>query len=199
MPPQYDPQTMGGAAQPPALPARQPQVASGRRISRAPMGGFLAATSFQPAFVFKMKLNSCTVPIHITNVSIPNLIHIVRMFFEIRTHYATKLLHFFTKFLFCIYTGIVLLFHGICIFSYVNSWIESSVKMPDPDQAVSAVILLGNFLSIARQVSANFSADREQEEMQKITYLRAAVASVLAYSLQNLDTCALCNVHVARL
>ncbi len=40
-----------------------------------------------------------------------------------------------------------------------------------------------DFLSIARQVSANFSADREQEEMQKVTYLRAAVASVLAYSL----------------
>ncbi len=39
------------------------------------------------------------------------------------------------------------------------------------------------FLSVARQVSANFSADRKQEEMQKVTYLRAAIASVLAYSL----------------
>ncbi len=51
--------------------------------------------------------------------------------------------------------------------------------MPDPDEAVSAVILLGYCRSIARLVSA----DREEEEMQKATYLRAAVASVLAYSL----------------
>ena len=51
--------------------------------------------------------------------------------------------------------------------------------MPDPDEAVSAVILLGNCRSIAQLVSA----DREQEEMQKATYLRAAVASVLTYSL----------------
>ena len=100
------------------------------------------------------------------------------------------LLHFFTKFIFCIYST-VLLFHGISIFSQVNSWIEFSVKMPDPDEAMSAVILLGNCRSIARLVSA----DREQEEMQKATYLRAAVASVLAYSLQNLDTCALCIVQ----
>jgi hypothetical protein len=73
--------------------------------------------------------------------------------------------------------------------------------MPDPDEAVSAVILLGNCRSIARLVRV--SADREQEEMQKATYLRAAVLSPLYWRIHCriwiLVHCALYTVHVARL
>ena len=72
--------------------------------------------------------------------------------------------------------------------------------MQDPDETVSAVILLENCRSIARLVSA----DREQEEMQKATYLRAAPrlctgVFTVECRIWILVHCALYNVHVARL